>query len=129
MTPGKVVVVGAGVGGLAAAARLARYGLQVEVFEARREPGGLATGLEIEGFRFDAGPYILLDRPGLEWAFGQLGIDFGSGFGERHRCSCSSASASCLSANRIPLPGAVHNPRDMSRLLTGSMSQAPDRPP
>ncbi len=37
--------------------------------------GGLAAGLEREGFRFDGGPYLLLDRPGLEWAFRELGLD------------------------------------------------------
>jgi phytoene desaturase len=71
----RIVVVGAGVGGLAAALRLARAGFSVRVLEARAEPGGLASGLEADGLRFDGGPYILLDRPGLEWAFAALGID------------------------------------------------------
>ena len=70
-----VVIIGAGVGGLTAAIRLAQRGCRVTVVEARDRPGGLAASFEIEGFRFDAGPYILLDRPGLEWAFRQVGID------------------------------------------------------
>ncbi len=70
-----VVVIGAGVGGLAAALRLARAGFQVELLEARAEPGGLASAMCESGFTFDAGPYILLDRPGLEWAFAQLGLE------------------------------------------------------
>jgi phytoene dehydrogenase-like protein len=45
------------------------------VFEARAEAGGLASGCEFDGFAFDAGPYILLDLPGLEWAFRRLGIE------------------------------------------------------
>ncbi len=70
-----VVIVGAGMGGLAAAVRLARAGYRVRVLEARPTPGGLAAGFELDGLLFDAGPYILLDRPGLEWAFGLLGVD------------------------------------------------------
>jgi phytoene dehydrogenase-like protein len=62
-------------GGLAAAVRLARSGFRVQVLEARAGPGGLAASVEFEGFRFDAGPYILLDRPGLEWAFQAAGLD------------------------------------------------------
>jgi phytoene dehydrogenase-like protein len=61
-------------GGLAAALRLARRGVAVRVLEARAEVGGLASNLEALGMRFDGGPYILLDRPGLEWAFAALGL-------------------------------------------------------
>src|SRR5262245_53615879 len=70
-----VVVIGAGVGGLTASIRLARLGYRVIVAEARRRPGGLASGFTVEGFAFDAGPYILLDRPGLEWAFRAVGLE------------------------------------------------------
>lgn len=69
-----VIVIGAGVGGLSAAIRLARQGYAVQILEARAQAGGLASGFTAGGFTFDAGPYILLDKPGLEWAFGQLGI-------------------------------------------------------
>ena len=69
------VGVGAGMGGLAAALRLARRGFSVRVVEARAEAGGLASGFESGGWAFDAGPYVLLDRPGLEWAFGCLGLE------------------------------------------------------
>lgn len=73
-----VAIIGAGMGGLAAALRLAQRGFQVRVFEAGAGPGGLASCLEIGGLSFDAGPYILLDRGGLEWAFHQVGLDLTS---------------------------------------------------
>ncbi|HWN10537.1 MAG TPA: NAD(P)/FAD-dependent oxidoreductase [Pyrinomonadaceae bacterium] len=71
----RVVIIGAGMGGLTTAVRLARKGLSVRVIEARTEAGGLASGFEKDGLRFDAGPYVLLDRPGLEWAFRALGLE------------------------------------------------------
>jgi phytoene dehydrogenase-like protein len=70
-----VVVIGAGTGGLTAAIRLARLGHTVEVYEARSEAGGLASSVRAGEFEFDAGPYVLLDRPGLEWAFEEIGCD------------------------------------------------------
>jgi phytoene dehydrogenase-like protein len=72
------VVVGAGMGGLAAAIHLARSGRHVTLLEARDGVGGLASGFHLGGRRYDGGPYILLDRPGLTWAFRQLGADLDS---------------------------------------------------
>lgn len=74
MTP-RVVIIGAGMAGLTSAIRLTQKGCKVTVVEARPSAGGLACGFEVEGFRFDAGPYVLLDRPGLDWAFRQLSIE------------------------------------------------------
>lgn len=73
----RVVVIGAGVGGLAASVRLARAGCDVTLLEATSEVGGLARAVDVDGQRADGGPYILLDRPGLEWAFArlELGLD------------------------------------------------------
>jgi phytoene dehydrogenase-like protein len=71
----KVVVIGGGVGGLTAAARLTRLGHRVQLLEARADVGGLASGLSAGDLVFDGGPYILLDRPGLEWAFERVGVD------------------------------------------------------
>ena len=73
MTRRRVVIVGAGMGGLTAALRLAQLGHRVQVLEARSSPGGLASGVEHAGLWFDGGPYILLDRPGLEWVFERFG--------------------------------------------------------
>ncbi len=69
-----VVVIGSGVGGLAAALRLRSLGHEVVVCEAGESLGGLAAGLVAGGMTFDGGPYILLDRPGLEWACRRLEV-------------------------------------------------------
>jgi len=73
-----VSIIGSGIGGLSAALNLAKKGFQVTVFEATDKPGGLAKSVLVSGNTFDAGPYILLDKPGLEWAFEQVGLDLKS---------------------------------------------------
>jgi phytoene desaturase len=60
----RVVVVGAGVAGLAAAARLAALGHEVEVFEQADTYGGKVGVVECGGFTFDTGP-SLLTMPGV----------------------------------------------------------------
>ena len=51
-----VAVVGAGIGGLSSAARLAKLGHRVTVFERRPTAGGRLHSVERDGFRWDAGP-------------------------------------------------------------------------
>jgi phytoene dehydrogenase-like protein len=55
-----VIVIGAGIGGLAVAGRLARLGYQVTVLEKSARPGGRAARLEQDGYRFDTGPTLFL---------------------------------------------------------------------
>ncbi|HNT24882.1 MAG TPA: NAD(P)/FAD-dependent oxidoreductase [Anaerolineales bacterium] len=51
----RLVVIGAGIGGLTTAAVLARSGLDVTVLEAHVSPGGCAATYFHQGYRFDAG--------------------------------------------------------------------------
>jgi phytoene desaturase len=55
----RVVVVGAGVGGLAAAARLAAQGHRVTVCESSSQTGGKLGTLSVQGFSFDTGPSLV----------------------------------------------------------------------
>ena len=63
MVKRKAVVIGAGVGGLASAALLARAGLQVTVLEKNDSVGGRARIWKEGGFTFDMGPswYLMPD--------------------------------------------------------------------
>jgi len=55
----RVVIVGAGLGGLACALRLADTGRQVTVLERSDGPGGRMGKLDMDGYRFDTGPTVL----------------------------------------------------------------------
>ena len=55
----RAVVVGAGVGGLAAAARLAALGHDVTVYEQAAAIGGKLGSLTTQGFTFDTGPSVI----------------------------------------------------------------------
>ncbi|WP_293786272.1 1-hydroxycarotenoid 3,4-desaturase CrtD [uncultured Pedobacter sp.] len=54
----KAIVIGAGIAGIASAVRLAVKGYQVDVFEANAKPGGKLGEINMNGFRFDAGPSL-----------------------------------------------------------------------
>lgn len=62
------VVVGGGLGGLAAALRLRTRGWQVTVFEAGPTFGGKMNRWESGGFRFDTGPSLIT----MPWVFEEL---------------------------------------------------------
>jgi phytoene desaturase len=67
----RAVIVGAGLGGLAAAIRLGSRGYRVTVVDRLEEPGGRATVFRQDGFTFDAGPTIITAPFVLEelWQF------------------------------------------------------------
>ncbi len=64
----RIVIVGAGMGGLAAAALLAARGARVTVLESALRPGGKMREVEAGGKAIDVGPTVLTMR----WVFEQL---------------------------------------------------------
>lgn len=71
----KVIIVGSGIAGIASAIRMAVKGFQVEVFEANSYPGGKLSEIEIEGYRFDAGPSLFTLPDQVEELFRLAGKD------------------------------------------------------
>ena len=71
----RVVVVGAGLGGLSAAIRLAATGREVTVLEREDYPGGRAGKLSMAGYEFDTGPTVLTMPSLLEDLVGTVGED------------------------------------------------------
>jgi phytoene desaturase len=68
-----VIVIGAGIGGLSAAIRLAARGLHVIVLEQNDAPGGKMREVREQGFRWDTGPSVITMRPVFEELFKAAG--------------------------------------------------------
>ena len=71
----KVIVVGSGFGGLAAAVRMRAKGYDVEVVEAADQPGGRARVFLQDGFSFDAGPTVITAPYLIDELFELVGRD------------------------------------------------------
>ncbi len=69
----RILIVGAGPGGLTAAMILAKRGFDVEVFERQPEVGGRNANLQLGEFKFDLGPTFLMMKPVLEEVFHEAG--------------------------------------------------------
>lgn len=69
----KIVVIGAGPGGLAAAMQLRYAGAEVTVLELQDRVGGRTSAIEADGFRFDCGPTFFLYPRVLEEIFASVG--------------------------------------------------------
>ncbi|WP_371156129.1 phytoene desaturase [Jannaschia sp. 2305UL9-9] len=70
------VVIGAGLGGLAAAMRLGAKGWRVTVIDRLDMPGGRATSITADGHRFDLGPTIVTAPQVFRKLFDDCGRDF-----------------------------------------------------
>ncbi len=69
----QAAVIGGGLGGLAAAAMLARRGWKVDVFEQNTTPGGKMASLGQDGFQWDTGPSLLTMPQVLEQLWSECG--------------------------------------------------------
>jgi phytoene desaturase len=69
----RVVIIGAGMGGLAAALRLQHQGYHVTVLEKQQRPGGRSNVIEEQGFRVDMGPTILVMKDTFEDTYRAIG--------------------------------------------------------
>jgi phytoene desaturase len=71
----KVIVIGAGPGGLTAGMQLARQGYQVDVYEKNGHVGGRNAAIKLDQYTFDTGPTFLMLLEVLEDAFRDAGRD------------------------------------------------------
>ena len=68
MAEPRVVVIGAGMGGLVAALELAQQGMDVTVVEAAMQPGGKLRHVQVDGVGVDSGPTVFT----MKWVFDQI---------------------------------------------------------
>lgn len=68
-----ILVLGAGIGGLSAAIRLAAAGHPVQILEQNDAPGGKMSQISADGFRWDTGPSVITMRPVFEELFAAAG--------------------------------------------------------
>ncbi len=65
----KIIIIGAGIGGLSAAVRLAKSGFSVSVLEKNETVGGKVNFVEANGYKFDTGASLLTMKHVLEDVF------------------------------------------------------------
>lgn len=81
----RVVVIGAGIGGLVAALQLAQAGLAVTLLEKADAPGGKMRRVDAGGASVEAGPTVFTMR----WVFEEIFSDAGASLAERVRLSAA----------------------------------------
>lgn len=69
----EIIIIGAGLGGLSAACRLAKMGFSVSVLEKNETVGGKINIVESDGYKFDTGASLLTMRHVLEDLFAFCG--------------------------------------------------------
>jgi phytoene dehydrogenase-like protein len=120
-----VAVVGGGLGGLAAAALLARGGCAVTVYERSKQLGGRAHTSEVGGFRFNLGPHALyragagmrvLGRLSLSPRGGVPGATGGHAIREGRLWTLPGGPVSLMTTDLLGLAGKLELARVLARL-------------
>ncbi|MBN1690403.1 MAG: NAD(P)/FAD-dependent oxidoreductase [Dehalococcoidia bacterium] len=73
MSDYNVIVIGAGIGGLAISALMAKQGRKVLLLEQSDRVGGCCSTFEREGYHFDLGASLIEDIQVMDWCFQRLG--------------------------------------------------------
>lgn len=112
-----MVVIGAGMGGLAASVDLARQGVAVTLLEQAAAPGGKVRALDVAGRAIDTGPTVFTMR----WLFEALFEDAGAVLGERLRLKPLDVLArhGWLDGSRLDLFADVGKSVEAIRALSG----------
>lgn len=113
-----VIVIGAGMGGLAAAIDLARSGARVTLLEAAASPGGKVRTLDVAGRAIDSGPTVFTMR----WVFESLFADAGVQLSEQLSLSELDVLArhGWLDGSRLDLFSNVEQSADAIEAFAGS---------
>ncbi|WP_295887159.1 1-hydroxycarotenoid 3,4-desaturase CrtD [uncultured Thiohalocapsa sp.] len=85
----RVIIIGAGMGGLAAALKLALRGVEVTVLEGGHRPGGKLREQHKGDKSFYTGPTVLT----MPWVFEEIFAEAGTSFRERVKLHCSEVLA------------------------------------
>jgi len=73
----KIAVIGAGIGGIAAAIRMRRRNFEIDVYDHQPGPGGKLAEFRRKGFRFDMGPSLFTQPERVMELFEMAGEDPG----------------------------------------------------